>query len=364
MTTSARAVVAPPGDKPLRVVDVELPDPGPHQLLVKIHATGICHSQLWMIDSPGRGHSILLGHEASGQVLATGGAVEEFDAGDEVLLSWMPRFVDGRDLPGVELQIDGYGSASTHNTFTWATHVLIDERFAVAAPTGVAPDLTSVLPCAVITGAGAVVNTAGVRAGETVAVFGLGGVGLSAVAAAHRVGAREVFAVDVVDEKLDLAKRFGASRTINSRNEDPVEVITRETPGPLGMVGVDHAIDCVALPQTLAAAMGAARSGVRAMFRGGTVTVVGVPEGTIEVPTFDFLSNEKRLQASFGGSCATARDIPLYARWYVEGDFPLDALITDRFGLDDVVEAVEALRAGHVQGRAIMELEPSDERGA
>jgi len=290
-------------------------------------------------------------------VVETGSRVSHVRAGDEVLITWLPRSVDDRQPGGVELAVPGLGAASTHNTFTWATHALVDERYVVPTPDGVSADVGSVLGCAVITGAGAVVNTADVLAGETVSVWGLGGVGLCAVAAARESGARIIVAVDVAEEKLALARRFGATHVVDSRVDDPVAVIRSLTEGEFGEAGVDHAIDCVALTQTLSGALASVRPGVRGVRQGGDLTIVGIPHGELTLDPMEFVGREKQMFGSLGGSSLPERDIPRFAEWHLSGRMHLDALISDRFALRDANVAVQALRAGEIRGRAVLEIE-------
>ncbi|MBN1382763.1 MAG: zinc-binding dehydrogenase [Deltaproteobacteria bacterium] len=209
---------------------------------------------------------------------------------------------------------------------------------------------------------GAVIYSAGVKKGQSVAVFGVGGVGLSALAAAKVVGADPIIAVDLDDDKLEFARRFGATITINATNEDPVKVILKATRHPEHLdffkrpvAGVDFAFDCIGRKTTMEQILKAARSGSLGAFSGGTAVLVGVPMSGIELNTLDLLINEKRYIASNGGSCHPDRDFPIFLEWYKTGQLNLNALVTQRFTLDQINEAVMLLEAGGIKGRAILE---------
>jgi Zn-dependent alcohol dehydrogenase len=214
MPTDARVVVAPEsGD--MYVADIALPDPGPRQVVVRQYASGICHSQLHQLHGVRR-RPMLLGHESTGTVVAAGGEVSHVAVGDTVLVTWVPRSRhEARQWNGgVRLDIGGGVVAGTADVFTWADHTLVDQSLVVKAPDTIAKDVTAIIGCAVMTGAGAVLNTAGVRAGESVAVFGVGGVGLSAVVAASSIGANPIIAVDLDWTKLEFARRFSATHGV------------------------------------------------------------------------------------------------------------------------------------------------------
>lgn len=364
MPTAARVVVLPVEPGPLQIQDVLLPDPGPHQVVVRQHATGVCHSQLHQMHRP-RAAPVLLGHESTGVVLAAGAEVTHVAEGDEVLVTWVPRTVEpgGRAPEGVRLDLPDGSLAATGNVFTWADHTLADERYVVKAPPGTPPDLGSVIGCAVMTGAGAVLHTAQVQAGDSVAVFGVGGVGLSAVAAAAVAGADPVIAVDLSDEKLAMAATFGATELINGSDGGAVEAVRALTRreglramGGEAVAGADFAFDCIGLPSTMAQILAAVRPGAFGYERGGTAVLVGVPQTTLELDTRDVLLHEKRFIGSIGGSCSPDRDFPALVQWHHDGRLDLGALVTERFTLDQINEATTALDQGRIQGRAILEL--------
>jgi Zn-dependent alcohol dehydrogenase len=365
MPTPARVVVLPGEPGPLQIHELELPDPGPYQVVVKQYASGICHSQLHKMHDPRVGKAVIFGHESTGVVLAKGREVKHVKEGDTVMVTWVPR--DGeatnRRAEGVTLTLPNGGTAATRNVFTWADNTIADEQFVVKVPADTKRDVTSIIGCAVMTGSGAVYHTAGVKKGESVAVFGVGGVGLSAIAAAAVVGADPIIAVDLSEEKLRFARKFGATIGVNASEVDPVEKIRELTrqPGEFDIMGqevagADYTFDCIGVRKTMEQILPAARNGSLGRRTGGMAVLVGVPTTPVELQPLDLLLHEKKYIGSIGGSCRPDRDFPMFLRWYKEGDLDLDALVTSRYKLDQINEATTALARGEIFGRAIMEL--------
>lgn len=363
MPTEARVAVVPEDSRTLRIETVELPAPGPHQILVREHASGICHSQLHEIHGP-RTSDIVLGHEATGTVLETGSAVDHVSPGDRVIVTWLPRGpgLPDRNPESAEVSQANGRPARSQGVFTWADHTLVDELYVVPIDAGVRTDVTAIIGCAVMTGSGAVLHTAGARKGDSIAIFGVGGVGLSAIAAARIIGADPIIAVDVDDKKLELARRHGATVGINAREVDPVEKIRELTLTPdafdlMGqpIAGVDYAIDCIGAPETVRQILPAARNKRLGTADHGTAIIVGIPRENLDVSPLDIVAQEKRLTGSIGGSCVPARDFPVFLDWFESGQLDLDALVSQRFALDEINEAIAALEAGAIAGRAILE---------
>jgi Zn-dependent alcohol dehydrogenase len=352
------AVLAPEAASP-RLEQVELPDPGPHQVTLGVIASGVCGSQLNRMQRP-RTKPCLLGHEATGVVLAAGAEVTRVSVGQRVLVTWMPSSAEGRAPDPITLRAAGE-EVGTDDVFTWADHALADEQFLLALPDDIDPVPAAVVGCAVMTGAGAVLRTAGVAAGESVAVIGTGGVGLCAVAAARIIGAEPIIAVDRSAANRSLACEFGATHALDPAAVDPVEAIRELTPRPgvrgfrgAPVAGADHVLDVVAGPDTLRHALAAARPGVPGGLRGGTAVMVGTPRAAWEVDPVELLLGGKRVAASLGGSCVPDRDLPRYLDWVRRGELPLERLVTRRFALDDVAEAVEQMRQGQTTGRSVL----------
>jgi Zn-dependent alcohol dehydrogenase len=217
-------------------------------------------------------------------------------------------------------------------------------------PKDVATDVTAVIGCAVMTGAGAIINTLQVKPGQSVALFGAGGIGLCAIAAAAIVDAYPIIAVDLIEEKLAFARRFGASHTVNAREVDAVQAIRQLTNG-----GVDYAIDAIGLPQTQEQILRAVRAGFSGLNRGGTALLIGItpPGAQVSLDTSLFIGNRSFTRTS-GGDCRPDRDFPLFIRWYREGKLKLNDLITRRYTIDQINTAVDDLEHGRILGRGIL----------
>jgi Zn-dependent alcohol dehydrogenase len=364
-----RVVVAPTHGSTLEIHDVSLPALTPHQVAVRMISSGVCHSQLHQLKRE-RTNPTILGHEGTGIVLAVGSQVRSVKDGDAVLLTWIPRTDEsGRAAEPARVTLADGSIAAAQNVFTWATVSTADELYTVQIPRAYASAESCIVACAVMTGAGAVRNTVTVQKGESVAVFGVGGVGLSAIAAARRAGADPIIAVDISDEKLDLAKHFGATDVVNGALVDPVQRI-RELTGRVGELGysgeatagADYAFDCIGLTSTMEQALAAARTGSLGSRGGGTAVLVGAPTTALDLNVRDVLVNEKRFVGSLGGSTRPAVDLETYLDWADAGDLDLASLVTDRFALDDINDATETLAAGRVIGRAILELGTPNDR--
>ena len=363
MTVSARIVVQPQEPAPLQIIELDLPAPGPHQVVVKQYASGVCHSQLHQMHNP-RQNPIVLGHESTGEVLSVGSEVSHVAPGDTVMVTWVPRDAANTDRapsPAAISLPDG-SVARSQNVFTWADTTIADEQYVVKVDANIKRDVTSIIGCAVMTGAGAVENTAKVQAGESVVIFGVGGVGLSAVVAAKELGADPIIAVDLDDDKLAFATKFGATHTINAKNEDAIKTIKSLTTNPANrsfmgnpIAGADYAFDCIGLKQTMEQIVPAVKNGFFGAEPGGTAVLVGVPQTPVELNASDILVNEKKFIGSIGGSCVPDRDFPKYLNWYENGKLNLDVMVTERFSIDQINEATKALENGEISGRAILE---------
>ena len=365
MPTATRLVVVEP-DGRLHIEAVTLPDPDTGQVVVELAASGICHSQLADIDmAKAMGRPMTLGHEATGVVTAVGAGVDSVSVGDRVFVTWLPR--DGGPLPeppwSATVELTDGRTIGCHNVFTWAEHTICDEQFVVPMPSDLPDDITSIIGCAVMTGSGAVKNTAGVASGDSVAVFGVGGVGISAIVAAKMAGADPIIAVDLFDDKLEWARRQGATHGINASQADPVATIHELTTEPgqtnimgLPVSGVDWAFDCIGGDTVVTQLLPSCRSQPLGTTRRGTAVLVGIvtlPELAVNVG--DLLMNEKRLAGCIGGSSVPGRDFPVFCDWFRSGDLDLGAIVTRRYRLDDIAEAARALDAGEITGRAIIE---------
>ncbi|MFC5261639.1 zinc-dependent alcohol dehydrogenase family protein [Kribbella qitaiheensis] len=347
--------------RPLRIEEVELAPPGPGELLVRIRAAGLCHSDLSVIDgSRPRVMPMLLGHEATGEVIQSQAA--GFAAGDTVGFAFVPACgacgpcAEGRAAlcePGAAANTAGTllsgarrlgqlgeglsGQVHHHlGVSGFAAHAVVSARSAVKIDPDLPPELAALFGCAVMTGVGAVVNTARVQAGQSAVVFGLGGVGLSALLGAELVGAHPLVAVDVIPEKLELALSLGATHAIDARSNDAVEQVREATAG-----GAHYAFETVGSAAVLGQAYAATR-------RGGTTVTVGLPHPsqTLSIPAVSLVAEERTLKGSYLGSAIPSRDIPRYIALYKAGRLPVDRLLTSTVDLDNLNEAFDILAAG------------------
>jgi Zn-dependent alcohol dehydrogenase len=361
MSTKCPAAILVQPNKPLIVDEVELADPAPDQVLVKLFASGICHSQLHTMRRPARSSDhlpALLGHESTGVVAARGRDVRHVKEGDHVITTWVDRDNSTTNQPLVAHALNDRaqsvaswkGKEVSHSAATWAEYAVAQERMVVALSQDVPTDITAVIGCAVMTGAGAIVNNLCVRPGQSVAVFGAGGIGLCAIAAAAAVDAHPIIAIDVTEEKLAFAQRFGATDLVNAKDSEPVRAIRELTNG-----GVDYAIDAIGLPQTQEEILRATKMGFSGLSRGGTALLIGItPPGAQAILDTSLFIGSRSFTRTSGGDCRPDRDFPLFVRWYREGKLKLDELVTRRYPLEQINEAVDDLEHGRILGRAII----------
>ncbi|MCP5152506.1 MAG: zinc-binding dehydrogenase [Chromatiales bacterium] len=351
MNVTTLAAVQTGANTPLVVDEIELPDPRPDQVRVRMLSSGVCHSQLHQMHNPALGRPLLLGHEGTGIVVDVGSAVTHVKEGDKCIVTWVSR-VPYRGRPAWEMTGARYRGEAAHGpVYTWSQTVLTSGTLVVPIEDEHPDDLSCIVGCAVLTGAGAVLNTAKVRPGDSVAVFGAGGVGLSAIKAASLLEAYPVIAVDLDDGKLDFARQFGATHTVNaSGNVDPVAAIRDITGG-----GVDFAFDAIGVRQTCEQILGATRGGgTGADNHGGMAVLIGLPPKEITINPELILYGQRRYRGSLGATYPD-RDFPMFLRWHQEGKFPLDKLITRRYSLDQINQACDDLHHGRILGRAIIE---------
>ncbi len=345
---------------PLKIESVNLDAPGRGELLVRILAAGLCHSDLSVIDgSRPRPLPMVLGHEAAGEVVELGKGVEGFAVGDHVVFAFVPicghcePCATGRPAlcePGAAANTagellgagrrwsDDEGNRLRHHlgVSAFAEYVVASARSAVKIDRDLPSEIAALFGCAVLTGVGAVVNTAKVAPGESVAIFGLGGVGLSALLGARCSGAYPLVAVDVNPERLELALSLGAHHTLDARSPRVVEALRELTRG-----GVQYAIESVGNESVLAQAYAATR-------RGGTTVSVGLPspEKRLSIPAVSLVAEERILRGSYMGSAVPSRDLPRYIALYRAGLLPVDRLLTHRLLLDQLNEGFDRLARG------------------
>lgn len=342
-------------NEPLEVRDdVVAVHPGPGEVLVRIRATGVCHSDLSAINGTlPSGLPAVLGHEGAGEIVAVGDGVTNVAVGDHVIVAWTPPcgqcFHCIRNEAHLCLDIMAVSSGAQRfrcgdegvhgmaGTGTFAEQVTLPWQAVVKIADDVPFDVASLIGCGVMTGVGAAINTAKVRPGSSVVVFGCGGVGMSIIQGARIAGASEIVAVDMVDSKLDQAKRFGA--THGTRPDGLADLTAEVTAGR----GFDYAFEAIGNPVTIRAAYDAAR-------RGGSAIIVGVGrfDQTVEFNAFELFFNEKILRGSVYGSGDVRRDFDRLIRLWRSGQLDLEGMITHRIELDDINAAFEAMQRGEV----------------
>jgi Zn-dependent alcohol dehydrogenase len=349
----SRAAIQVDRGGPLVVEEIDIPDPGPNQVTVRNFASGVCYSQVHQLRNPELPRPMGLGHEGSGVVTHVGKDVTHVKEGDHVITTWVSRTpisglpvsrATGATFQGRPVIADG-------DVYTWSEHMLTFADKVVPMPASDPTDITCLVGCAVLTGAGAVLHTAEVLPGQSVAVFGVGGVGLSAISAAAIAGADPIIAVDLVDRKLQFAREFGATHGVNASDTDPVKTIWAIEPG-----GVDYALDAVGAPTTAVQILEAVRQGgPRADNRGGMAVLLGIPVADVSVDLNEILLYQRNYCGSLGAT-EPDTDFPLFLKWAREGKFPLGKLVTNRYSLEQIEEARVALEEGRILGRAIIEI--------
>lgn len=347
----SRAAVQTSHDGRLIVDEIEVPDPRPNQVVVKLHSTGVCHSQLHHMHDLSLSRPMALGHEAAGVVSRVGQSVGHLKEGDSAIVTWVPRTPRrGRYDPGPS-RVTYRGDMLAHRlVYTWAEDALVDSDYVVRMSDDDPKDVSCIVGCAVLTGAGAVMNTARVRPGDSVAVFGVGGVGLSAVQMAAILEAYPIIAVDLDEEKLAFAREFGATDVVNASKVDTVAAVVDISGG-----GVDYAFDAIGVRATNEQILPSTRGGgAGADNHGGMAVLIGIPGSEMTLDPRMFVTYQRQFRGSLG-STYPDRDFALFLRWYREGRFPLDRLVTRRYSLDQINEACDALEAGEILGRAIVE---------
>ncbi len=357
--------------RPLEIAELELEPPGAGEILVAVRAAGLCHSDLSVINgSRPRAMPMALGHEAAGEVVEAGPGVEDLAVGDHVVLAFVPACGEcgpcraGRAAlcePGAAANAAGTllggerrlrftdgpnaGSEVNHHlgVSAFSDHIVVSERSAIKVDPELPFELAALFGCAILTGVGAAVNAARIEPGQSVAVFGLGGVGLSALLGAVVAGAGRIVALDPVAEKLDLARRLGASDAVEA-GPDAVQRVREITDG-----GADHAIETVGSAAVLAEAYAATR-------RGGTTTTVGLPDPSqqLSIPAVSLVAEERVLQGSYLGSSVPARDVPRFVEMHREGRLDVEALLTHRLTLEEINEGFDRLREGAAVRQAVV----------
>jgi alcohol dehydrogenase len=352
--------------RPLTIAEIDLAPPGRGEVLVRITAAGLCHSDLSVIngDRP-RPTPMALGHEAAGIVEEPGEDVTDLAPGDRVALVFVPSCgccapcAEGRpalcepaarangagEMLGGGRRIARAGQPVHHHlgVSAFAEYAVVSRRSLVKVPADLPPVEAALFGCAVLTGVGAVANTARIAPGSTVAVIGLGGVGLAALLGAAACGAARIVAIDIEPEKLALAGTLGASDVVDARDPDAAAQIRDLTAG-----GVDYAFEMAGSAKALELAWSITR-------RGGTTVTAGLPNPAqrLSLPPVALVAEERTLKGSYVGSCVPSRDVPRYVALYRQGRLPVDKLLGETIALDDINAAFDRLADGKARRQVI-----------
>ena len=353
MSHRVRAVVARAKGEPVTIETIEVPDPGPGEVLVAVQACGVCHTDLHYREGAiNDDFPFLLGHEAAGIIEEVGDGVAELEVGDFVVLNWRavcgrcrscergrPWYCFATHNATSRMTLDGEELSPALGIGAFAEKTVVAAGQATRVNPAVRPEVAGLIGCGVMAGLGAAMNTGGVGRGDSVAVFGCGGVGDAAIEGSRLAGAHTIIAVDIDPRKLEWAREFGATHTVNSAEEDPVEAIRALTGGN----GVDVAIEAVGLPVTYEQAF-------YSRDLAGTVVLVGVPnpEMRIELPMIEVFGRGGSLKSSWYGDCLPSRDFPMLIDLHLQGRLALDRFVSETIGLDEVEEAFHKMERGEV----------------
>jgi S-(hydroxymethyl)mycothiol dehydrogenase len=354
MAHEVKGVIASAKGEGVTVTTVVVPDPGPGEALVRVQACGVCHTDLHYREGGiGADFPYLLGHEAAGVVESVGEGVTGLAAGDFVILNWRavcgqcracrrgrPWYCFATHNATQKMTLtDGTVLSPALGIGAFAEKTLVAAGQCTKVNPAIRPEVAGLLGCGVMAGLGAALNTGAVSRGDSVAVIGCGGVGDAAVMGARLAGARTIIAVDVDDRKLEWARQFGATHTVNSRETDPVEKIRELTEGN----GADVVIEAIGRPETY-------RQAFYARDLAGTVVLVGVPtpEMQLELPLLDVFGRGGALKSSWYGDCLPDRDFPIMTDLHLQGRLPLDKFVSETIALDQVEEAFAKMSRGEV----------------
>ena len=360
MATQVKGVIATAKGAPVSVETITVPDPGPGEALVRVQACGVCHTDLHYREGAiNDDFPFLLGHEAAGIVEAIGDNVDAIAPGDFVIIAWRapcgacrsclrgrPWYCfDSQNAAQPMTRADGSPLSPALGIGAFAELTLVAAGQAVKVNPDASPAAAGLVGCGVMAGLGAAVNTGGVSRGDSVAVFGCGGVGNAAIAGARLAGANAIIAVDIDPRKLEWAKDFGATHTIDSTQTDPVEAIRDITGGN----GVNVAIEAVGNPAVYEQAF-------FARDLAGTVVLVGVPDPQmrVDLPMIEIFGRGGSLKSSWYGDCLPTRDFPMFIDLYMQGRLDLDRFVSETIALDEVEESFHKMERGEVLRSVVM----------
>ena len=354
MPHQVNGIIAAAKGAAVKIQSILVPDPGPGEALIRVKACGVCHTDLHYREGAiNDAFPFLLGHEASGTVESVGAGVDNVSPGDFVIIAWRspcgtcrscqrgrPWYCfASRNAQQPMTLADGTPLSPALGIGAFAELTLVDAGQAVRVNAEASPQAAGLVGCGIMAGLGAAINTGGVTRGDSVAVFGCGGVGDAAIAGARLAGAHTIIAVDIDDRKLEWAKEFGATHTINASQTDPVEAIRKLTGGN----GVNVAIEAVGSPITYEQAF-------YARDHAGTLVQVGVPspDMKIELPLVELFGRGGSLKSSWYGDCLPSRDFPMYIDLYLQGRLDLEKFVSETIPLDGVEDAFHKMERGEV----------------
>ena len=354
MSQQVKGVVAGAKGAPVEVTTVVVPDPGPGEAVVRVHACGVCHTDLHYRDGGiTDDFPFLLGHEAAGVVETVGAGVTDVAPGDFVVLNWRavcgdcracrkgkPWYCFNTHNAAQRMRLtDGTELSPALGIGAFAEKTLVHAGQCTKVDPQARPAAVGLLGCGVMAGIGAAINTGGVTRGDSVAVIGCGGVGDGAILGARLAGAATIIAIDTDDQKLQWARHFGATHTINAAGADVVAAVQELTGG----YGADVVVEAVGRPETY-------KQAFYARDLAGTVVLVGVPtpEMRLELPLLDVFGRGGALKSSWYGDCLPTRDFPMLTDLYLQGRIDLDAFVTEEIRLDQVENAFDKMRTGGV----------------
>jgi S-(hydroxymethyl)mycothiol dehydrogenase len=369
MATQAQAVILEEPGQPAVLRDVVIDPPGPNEVLVRLAASGVCHTDLTVKNLNGNGmpFPIVLGHEGAGWIEELGPSVDGLEKGDPVVLAYRapceqcpacrrgdPRhcYMALRPQPRIKRQSDGAVCSQVLRCGTFATHTVVHAKAAIKMPKEMPLDKACLIACGVVTGVGATMNTTHVFPGARVAVIGCGGVGLSVIQGARLAHAKMIIAVDINPVKLEWARKFGATHAVNAREGDPVEQVRRLTEDGWDG-GVEFAYEATGIPNSTEQA-------IKMLSYGGTATTIGFPaaEDAVNLNLGNMATgvywNKTALHVCHAGDCLPSHDFPLLAQLYLEGKLDLDGMVTRKIGLRDVEDAFHEMETGDVIRSVIM----------
>jgi S-(hydroxymethyl)mycothiol dehydrogenase len=360
VSSQVKGVIARGKGTPVETVSITVPDPGAGEALVRVQACGVCHTDLHYREGGiNDDFPFLLGHEAAGIVEEVGSDVTDVAPGDFVILNWRavcgqcraclrgrPWYCFATHNATQKMTLkDGTELAPALGIGAFAEKTLVAAGQCTKVDPAASPAAVGLLGCGIMAGIGAAINTGGVTRGDSVAIIGCGGVGDGAIAGAALAGAAKIIAVDVDDRKLEWARGFGATHTVNSRETDPVEAVRALTGGN----GADVVVEAIGRPETYEQAF-------YARDLAGTVVLVGVPtpDMKIELPLLDVFGRGGALKSSWYGDCLPSRDFPMLVDLYLQGRLDLDGFVSETIGLDDVEAAFAKMQRGEVLRSVVM----------